>query len=61
MCNIVKITLMFAKSFKRMLAILHYFATHEIMRLTNGFMEFNKEFWLLQALTILKHSTPIDM
>ena len=30
------------------------------MRLTYGFMEFKKEFWLLLALAILKHSAPID-
>ena len=43
-----------------MLAILHI-APCEIMHLTNGLVEFKKEFWLLQALAILKHSVPIDM
>ena len=38
-----------------------FFAPCEIMRLTNGFMEFKKEFWLLQAPAILKHSAPLDM
>ena len=44
-----------------MLAILHFFTPCEIMHPINGFMEIKKEFWLLQALAILKHSVPIDM
>ena len=31
------------------------------MHLTNGFTEFKKEFWLLQALNILEPSAPFDM
>ena len=31
------------------------------MHLTNGFTEFKKEFWLLQALNILESSAPFDM
>ena len=44
-----------------MLAILNFFAPCEIKHLTSGFMEFKKEFWLLQALAILEHSAPLDM
>ena len=45
--NTVKITLMFVERF-----------ICKIMCLINKFMEFKKEFWLLQAL--LKHSAPVD-
>lgn len=31
------------------------------MRLTNGFMEFKKKLWLLQAPAILKDSAPTNM
>ena len=44
-----------------MLASVHFFAPCEMMRFTNGFMEFEKEFWLLQGLAILKHSGPTEM
>ena len=35
---------LFLKKFKKTLVILHFFAPCEIMCLTNGFMEFKKEF-----------------
>ena len=52
---------MFVQKFEKIVIYSTFFAPCEIMRLTNGFMEFKKEFWLLQALAIPKHSAPIDM
>ena len=49
------------KEFKSMPAILHFLAPCKIMRLTKVFTESEKEFWLQQALAILKHSAMIDM
>ena len=61
-CNIVKIaSKSVEKKVKRTLVILHYFASCEIMRLTNRFMEFKKEFQSLQALAVLIYLDPVDM
>ena len=49
------------KLFERRLAILPSLAPYEIMRLINGFIEFKKEFWLSQALVVLKHSASVNM
>ena len=51
------------RNFKRTLTILHFFASFEITRLTNRFMKFKKELWLLQAIAILAipHLAPTDV
>ena len=48
------------KKFRKGVSYPTFFAPCEIMCLTNGFMEFKKEFCLLQALATLKDSGPDD-
>lgn len=48
------------KNFKRILDILHVFPHCEIMHLNNWYMEFKKEFFLLQDLALSSYLGPID-
>ena len=46
---------------KKYVGFYTFFASCEIMHLTNGVIDFKNKFWLLQAPAILKDSAPTDI